>query len=166
MGDIAQACGFSASNVHRLFKTKSAVNEAIAARLVSRLEGAAIQAVEQETTAPEKLRLLLKTLHSETRQLWLNDANLFAMVSAGIEENWLAIRAYKSKIRFLIEQIILLSDGELIHGNTPSAAAEIIYQCGIRLFHPLIIAEFEEQEPQIKADEMIEFLVSLLEKKE
>lgn len=126
MGDIAQACGFSASNVHRLFKTKSAVNEAIAARLVSRLEGAAIQAVEQETTAPEKLRLLLKTLHSETRQLWLNDANLFAMVSAGIEENWLAIRAYKSKIRFLIEQIILLSDGELIHGNTPSAAAEII----------------------------------------
>ncbi|MEO1658237.1 MAG: TetR/AcrR family transcriptional regulator [Pseudomonadota bacterium] len=162
MGDIADACGFSASNVHRLFKTKSAVNEAIAARLISRLEGSAVHAVEQGSTAEEKLRLLLKTLHDETRRLWRDDNNLYAMVTAGVEENWLAIRAYKAKIRFLIEQIVDQSANGPIYGDTAAASAEVIYQSAMRLFHPLIVVEFDEQEPQLKAETLIEFLVGLL----
>ena len=163
MGDVAEACGYTASNVHRLFKTKSALSEAIAARFLGRIEGAAVQALASAQSPGNKMRALLETLAAETTARFKDDSKIYQMVVQGLEEDWLTVRTYKARIRFFIKEILDGYEPPALLGQTTEETVEIIYACIVRFFHPLMASEFHRLEEKSAAAPLIDFLVGALD---
>ena len=163
MGDVAKACGYTASNVHRLFKTKSALSEAIVARFLGRIEGAVVQALASAQSPGGKMRALLETLAAETAARFKDDGKVSQMVVQGLEEDWLTVRTYKARIRFFIKEILDAYAPPALLGKTSDETVEIIYACAVRLFHPLVASEFRRREEKNAASPLIEFLVGALD---
>ena len=163
MGDVAEACGYTASNVHRIFKTKSALSEAIAARSIGRIEGAVVQALARSESAGEKMRALLDTLAVETTAMFRNDNKIYEMVVQALEEDWLTVRTYKARIRFFIKEVLDLYEPPPLLGEDQAETIEIIYACALRLFHPVMVAEFYGREGRHSPSPLIEFLIAALD---
>ena len=142
VADIARELGMSPANVYRFFASKSAINEAIAARL---LEGVArdLEAIaDGPGAAADRLRSMLRVLHARHLALFVRERRMHDMVSAAMAEHWDVIASFIGRIEAAMARV--LADGAA-RGEfapiDPAATARMMKQATMCWMHPMLIAD-------------------------
>jgi AcrR family transcriptional regulator len=142
VADIARELGMSPANIYRFYPSKSAINEAIAARMLDGVEAEIWAIARRGGPAGERLRLLLRTLHQRHIGLFFAERRLHDMVTAAMSEHWGVIERFVHAIQTAIRHVLMdgAASGEF-PSIEPEAAALSIKQATLAFMHPALIAE-------------------------
>jgi AcrR family transcriptional regulator len=121
VADIARELGMSPANVYRFFPSKSAINEAIAARMLGVLREEIEAIARGPGTAPDRLRRVLSALFERKLETFFTERRLHDMVTAAINEHWGVIERYLQGVHGAIRRV--LEDG-MAAGNFARSDAE------------------------------------------
>jgi len=146
VADIAKACGFSSANVHRVFGTKAAINQATADRKLQGKLELAQKEVDRQSTACAKLEMFVRTLNHLTETTFTEHKRVHHMVACAIDERWEEVQRYRLGLLDMARQIIAegVASGEF-NVDDVDAAARCFHISAIRYFHPLIVADMDDQ---------------------
>jgi AcrR family transcriptional regulator len=142
VADIARELGMSPANIYRFFPSKSAINEAIATRM---LDGVAAEQwdIARGTAAPaERLPRMIRTLHQRHIGLFFAERRLHDMVTAAMAEHWGSVERFIQTIQGAMRHVIMdgIADGSFCRGD-PEVLARSVKQATILFMHPQMIAE-------------------------
>ncbi|PWS37899.1 TetR family transcriptional regulator [Falsiroseomonas bella] len=142
VADIARELGMSPANVYRFFPSKSAINEAIAARMLSGLEAEIWDIARGPGPAGERLPALVHTLHRRHLGLFFSERRLHDMVTAAMAEHWGVVERFIHSCTTAIRHVLMdgIAAGEFAPCDA-EATAKAIKQAGIAFIHPVLIAE-------------------------
>lgn len=166
VADIARELGMSPANVYRFFPSKSAINEAIAARL---LEGVASE-LEAISVGPgpaaDRLRAMLRVLHARHMALFFRERRMHDMVTAAMSEHWGVIAGFIARIEAAMGRVVAegAAGGEFAP-HDPAAAARMLKQATLCWTHPMLIADafdkraMEEAQMAGELEAMLDLLV-------
>ncbi|MEN0077916.1 MAG: TetR/AcrR family transcriptional regulator [Pseudomonadota bacterium] len=145
VADIAKACGFSSANVHRVFGTKSAINEEIASRLLGAFLEDAKRATRSNAGASARFSAFVTRLHDQTVATFVERPEMHEMCVAALEEDWGAVKAYRLAVIDTINIIVDegVASGEFVIADTAQAAKGAMMALH-RLLHPLVAAELRK----------------------
>ena len=163
VADIARACGFSSSNVHRVFGTKSVINRAIASRKMEGKLNHARQEAERHDQAVERLETFYRTIHQTTYDTWTENKRVHQMVAAAIDERWEEVRNYRIGLMNSVKRIIAygVERGEF-RVDDIDAAAHALHISGVRYCHPLAVAEMDDEPDDAAFDVWLNFALRAL----
>jgi AcrR family transcriptional regulator len=156
VADIARELGMSPANVYRFFPSKSAINEAIARRMLSGVEAEIWAIARSDVPPPERLAHLLRTLHRRHVGLFFAEKRLHDMVTAAMAEHWGVVENFIHACVTAIRHVLM--DGMaagVFAKRDPEATATAIKQAIIAFVHPVLIAEclgHDTSEDQLAAD--------------
>ncbi|MGG5821212.1 TetR family transcriptional regulator [Falsiroseomonas sp. HW251] len=156
VADIARELGMSPANVYRFFPSKSAINEAIARRMLSGVEAEIWAIARSDTPPPERLAQLLRTLHQRHVGLFFAEKRLHDMVTAAMAEHWGVVENFIHACVTAFRHVLM--DGMaagIFARRDPETTAIAIKQAIIAFVHPVLIAEclgHDTSEDQLAAD--------------
>jgi AcrR family transcriptional regulator len=142
VADIARELHFSPANVYRFFASKAAINEAIAARLLSDLTSRAWDIARSDAPAPERLVALYRLLQQQTTSLFFEEKRMHDMVAAALEEHWSIIDAYIHEIDASLAHIV--ADGQAegaFAALDPDETGRLLHATMIAFTHPQVMQE-------------------------
>jgi AcrR family transcriptional regulator len=142
VADIARELGMSPANVYRFFPSKSAINEAIAARMLGGLEAELWVIARGEGPAPARLAELLRTLHRRHLALFFSERRLHDMVTAAMAEHWGVVERFIHACVTAIRHVLMdgMAAGHFAKLDAEATALSI-KQAIIAFVHPVLIAE-------------------------
>ena len=163
VADIARACGFSSSNVHRVFGTKLAVKQAIAERKLCATLDYTHSAIAKVENASEKLNVFVRTVNAITHETFTERKRVHEMVAKAIDEKWDEVLNYRMGLRKTVRDIIALGveTGEFNVADIDQAA-EAFHVSAIRFFHPHMVAEMEGEPDSGSIDVWLSFMLRAL----
>lgn len=141
VADIARELGMSPANVYRFFPSKSAINEAIAERML----GAMLAEIEAVATgpgaAPDRLRRLFSTLFERKLELFFGERRLHDMVTAAMQEHWGVIERYIQAIQAAVARVVAegIAAGSFDPALDPRRAAETAMHAMVAWNHPALV---------------------------
>ena len=142
VADIARELGMSPANIYRFFASKSAINEAIAARL---LEGVAVDLdaiADGPGTAGDRLRIMMRQLHARHMALFFKERRMHDMVTAAMSEHWGVVAAFIARIEGALGRVLADGAGRGEFAALDAVAtARMIKQATLCWMHPVLIAE-------------------------
>ncbi|SDI09768.1 transcriptional regulator, TetR family [Pseudomonas benzenivorans] len=107
VSDLAKAIGFSKAYIYKFFESKQAIGEMICANCLSQIEAEVRAAVDKADRPPEKLRRMFKSVVEASLRLFFQDRKLYEIAASAATERWQAARAYETRIRELLQDIVL-----------------------------------------------------------
>ena len=140
VADIARELGMSPANVYRFFPSKSAINEAIAERLLGGMR-AEIEAIARGPgTAADRLRRLLSALFERKVEVFFGERRLHDMVTAAIQEHWGVIERYLGAVHAAVRRVLEdgVAAGEFAAAD-PSAMAHTVMHAVVAWNHPALL---------------------------
>jgi AcrR family transcriptional regulator len=142
VADIARELGMSPANVYRFYPSKSAINEAIAARMLAGVEAESWSIARGPGPAPLRLRTLLTRLHERHVTLFFQERRLHDMVSAAMAEHWDVIKRFINGIGEAIRHVLVegMEAGDFARRD-PEATELAVRQACMAFLHPFLIAE-------------------------
>lgn len=142
VADIARECGMSPANVYRFFPSKSAINEAIAQRLLSGIEAEVRDRAAGPGTPEARIRDILRLLHVRDRDLFISEQRLHDMVAAAMAEHWGVIERFVETVREVLATLLLegMQAGHF-RRRDPARTALTLNHCTLTWMHPLLIAD-------------------------
>ncbi|MEM6683189.1 MAG: TetR/AcrR family transcriptional regulator [Pseudomonadota bacterium] len=165
IADIAKECGFSASNVHKFFGTKSAIKQAIAERTLGAIFSEACRAANHEHGAGDKIAAFISTVNKATLERFEKQASVFEGLAAAADEKWLVVREYRMAILRKLEELIDYGNdqGDFDVPNVKNTALAV-HMSLFRLMHPSMIMEAIGEPDQGSTKVFIDFILRGLQK--
>jgi AcrR family transcriptional regulator len=142
VADIARELGMSPANVYRFYSSKSAINEAIAARMLGGVEAEVWKVARGSGPAPERLREVIRTLHRRHLGLFFSERRLHDMVTAAMAEHWGVVERFIGACTSAVRHVVVdgISSGAFARRD-PEVAAKSIKQATLTFIHPVLISE-------------------------
>ncbi|MBD0273645.1 MAG: TetR/AcrR family transcriptional regulator [Acetobacteraceae bacterium] len=168
VADIARELGMSPANVYRFFPSKSAINEAIAERLLGGLVEGAWAIARRSAPAPERLAELLRHLHAQHMALFFKERRLHDMVTAAMAEHWSVVERFIHDVQGAIRHVLAdgMASGDFARLD-PEQTARTVKQAIMIFNHPVLVAEcvgrmMSEEDLATQADRMTAFILRAL----
>lgn len=164
VADIARELGMSPANVYRFYPSKSAINEAICARMLEGVEAEVWAVARSDAPASERLPGIARTLHRRHLGLLFTERRLHDMVTAAMVEHWSVIERFVHSCHTAIRHVLMdgMASGEFARLD-PELTAKSFKQAVMPFIHPVLIAECTGRnmtEEQMAAD--LDMLLDLL----
>lgn len=141
VADIAAELGMSPANVYRFFASKSAINEAIARRLLDEMHAIITRIADRRSAASERLADIAMAIHRFNKAKFIGERRIHDMVEAAMTENWDCIQEHLEFVGALFARVI--REG-VVSGEFPvqdcEEAALTFKQFHAVVFHPSLIA--------------------------
>ena len=157
VADIARELGMSPANVYRYFPSKSAINEAIAERLLDGLAASGEAIAAGSGQAEARLHALARQFHSASQALFFTERRMHDMVTAAMTEHWNVIERYMARYLAMVAGVVAqgMAAGEFAPGD-PAAAARAFKYLMMSWHHPVMVQECLRMgiEPEIQAEDM------------
>ncbi len=106
VADIARELGMSPANVYRFFPSKSAINEAIAERILGALLAEVQQIAAGPGTATARLRRLFSRMFEAKIEVFFQERRLHDMVTAAMDEHWGVIERHIHGVHVAVAGIL------------------------------------------------------------
>lgn len=167
VADIARELRMSPANVYRFFASKSAINEAIATRLLGGLLQTAWDIARAPEPAPARLTRFFAEMQTQTIALFFREKRMHDMVSAAMAENWDAIDRFIAGIDQALAHII--RDGQQNGDFDPAVEAEavacLVHATMVGFTHPTMIEQcMRNEDLPAMARDMATFCLRALRK--
>jgi AcrR family transcriptional regulator len=142
VADIARELGMSPANVYRFFPSKSAINEAIAARMLGSVEAEIWAVARRDGPPPERLADILRTLHRRHLALFFSERRLHDMVIAAMAEHWGVVQRFIHATTTAVRHVLMdgMARGDFAKLD-PEVTAKSVKQAVLAFMHPVMIAE-------------------------
>lgn len=142
VADIARELGMSPANVYRFFPSKSAINEAIAARMLGGVDAEIQEIARRAGPAPGRLKDIVRTLHRRHLGLFFSERRLHDMVTAAMAEHWGVIEHFIREVERAYAHVLAEGMAEGSFAPCDAAAmARTIKIVSLPFVHPVMIAE-------------------------
>lgn len=164
VADIARELKMSPANIYRFFPSKSAINEAIAGRILADLMQAVREVSHSPDSPPQRIRALFRLLQEQTIALFFHERRMHDMVAAAIGEHWPVIDAYIQAIDDAFTRIVADGVAQGVFDAPDPALTGKLLHCTCPLFtHPTLVEQCQETEnlPELAAA-MAEFCLRAL----
>ena len=168
VADIARELGMSPANVYRFFPSKSAINEAIAERLLGGLVEGAWAIARGPGPAPERLAALLRYIHTQHVALFFSERRMHDMVTAAMAEHWGVIERFIHSVQGAIRHVLMdgMAAGDFARLD-PEQTAGTIKKAVLAFNHPVLVEEclsrlMPEEEMAAQAEQMTAFILRAL----
>ncbi len=163
VGDIAEACGMSPSNVYRFFPSKSAINEAICNRIISEADAALLGILQLDLPASGRLAILIAGLDSFMNEHLMSERKVLELVTVAMEEQWETIEAHVDRVTAIIAEIIKggIASGEF-REQDPARAAKCVHAAISTFHHPVIAEQCCKIDDRPTVEEMTAFVLAAL----
>jgi AcrR family transcriptional regulator len=160
VADIAKVLKMSPANVYRFFESKRAIHEAVARRLMGEVEQAATAIASESTSATERLRELLMTIHHMNKERYVGDSKLHEMVAIAMEEDWKVCDMHLEFIGATVGKVIAdgMASGEFKQAD-PMLTSLCVVSSMVRFFHPQLIAQCANK-PGPSLEQMVDFVTA------
>ena len=147
VADIAAELGMSPANIYRFFKSKQAINEALAAVMLGEAEAALEQIVARKTSADDRLQAFILALFDTTLQRYVEDHKVHDMVLAALSESWGVIQQHIDRVTELVKDIVAsgIADGTY-PAQDAEAAALCIHAALAPFTHPVLVTQCSQSE--------------------
>ncbi|MGH6936735.1 MAG: TetR/AcrR family transcriptional regulator, partial [Methylocella sp.] len=165
--DIAGEVHMSASNVYRFFPARSEIATSVCKKLLGKIEAKAEKvALSSTDSAAKRIRNLISAVQETHHKQDIHDRNLHKLVEAATAEKWSIIDEHNRRMTVIIEQIIAsgIAAGEFRPWDA-SLAAHLVYTACTRFLDARLM-ENDDQKLEPNLDQMIDFCVSTLARKE
>jgi AcrR family transcriptional regulator len=142
VADIARELGMSPANIYRFYPSKSAINEAIATRMLAGVAEEQWAIARRAAPPAERLPEMIRTLHRRHMALFFSERRLHDMVTAAMAEHWGCIERFVEAVQGAIRHVVMdgMADGSFRRGDA-QALARAVKQATIAFMHPALIAE-------------------------
>jgi AcrR family transcriptional regulator len=170
VADIARELGMSPANIYRFYPSKSAINEAIAERMLGGMRAEIEGIAAGPDPAPDRLRRLFSALFELKLALFFGERRLHDMVTAAMQEHWAVIERYLQTVEACIAAVI--ADGQAAGlfdpALDPVRAGRTAMHCMIAWNHPALVESCIVQRGQTPEElrtqvaEMTEFVLRAL----
>ncbi len=140
VADIARDLGMSPANVYRFYPSKSAINEAIAARMLGAMAAEIDAIAAGPGSAADRLRRLFSAIFEQKMAAFFGERRMYDMVTAAMEEHWGVIETHLARIHAVAQRVIEsgIARGEFAAPD-PHAAAECAMNAMVAWNHPAIV---------------------------
>lgn len=140
VADIARELGMSPANIYRFFPSKSAINEAIAERILGSMAAEVDAVARGPGAAPDRLRRLLSVLFERKLEFFFAERRMYDMVAAAMDEHWGVVERFIGAVHAAIRQVI--EDG-IASGAfaplDPEATSHLVMHCMVAWNHPTMV---------------------------
>ncbi|SFK25248.1 DNA-binding transcriptional regulator, AcrR family [Methylocapsa palsarum] len=162
VADIARELSMSPANVYRFYAAKSGINEAVARKLLTEIEAAINNVVEQKKSANEKLRAFFEAIEKSHLQRFALNRKLHELLVKAYDEDWQILRPHHQVVHNALAEIISQGNREGVFnvGDCAEAATQVRTAC-IRFCHPRLIVEFA-QDAKPTLDQMVDLFIRAL----
>jgi AcrR family transcriptional regulator len=166
VADIAAAMGMSPANIYRFFASKSAINDAICAKMMHEIDMIMIDLLARPLEPALKLQTFFLTLHRHNKDKLTHEHRLHDMVEVAMAENWPAISAHCSSMVGFLARII----DEGVRSGTfravdPAEFAQTAFDSCAKIIHPTLIAHCShcaDQDQEDQARRLTDLLLAAL----
>lgn len=170
VADIARELGMSPANVYRFFASKSAINEAIAERMLGGMRDEVETIAAGPGPAPDRLRRLCSTLFERKLELFFGERRMHDMVTAAMQEHWGVIERYIRSVEAAMARIVAdgQASGAFDKALDPVPAGRTILHAMVAWNHPALVESCIVQRGQTPEElrgqvaEMTEFVLRAL----
>jgi AcrR family transcriptional regulator len=141
VADIAGALGMSPANVYRFFPSKSAINNAICAKLMIEVDRMMEAIMARPVSATEKLRAYFLELHTNNKDKLTHEHRIHDMVEVAMAENWPAIETHCASMAGYLGRIVAegVASGEFRQVDV-AEFAQTAFEASAKIIHPTLIA--------------------------
>lgn len=147
IADIARDLGMSPANLYRSFPNRQAIDEAIAARLLSVIEDRAWIEARKVRPVSEALPALSLAVLEETRLRLINEQRANHLCIVATRERWPVITAYLQALRGAVRHVLMEGQrsGELVRSD-PEILADTFCAAMTQVWHPQMIEAFAHED--------------------
>jgi len=135
VADISREMSMSSANVYRFFRSKQAIEEAVAGELLQEVILAASNAAHRDGPAIQRLRAVLLAVEQKQRFDSDHSNRLYELVASAMLGNWTVASAYADRINSMVAQII--SEGQA-SGELPQGDPMTIARCVLSATSPYL----------------------------
>lgn len=162
VADIAKILRMSPANVYRFFDSKKSIHEGVARLLMGEVEAAVHAIASGPANPPDKLYMLLATVHRMNSERYVGDEKLHEMVRIAMDEDWDVCNMHIQHITEVVAQVIAegMERGDFKRGDVEGVAMCVCSGMA-RFFHPQMIAECANK-PGPTLEQMIDFLITAI----
>jgi AcrR family transcriptional regulator len=162
VADIARDMSMSPANVYRFFRSKQAIEAAVAGELLNRVILAACDAARRDGSATERLRTVLKAVERLHAFHSVKDYRLHELVVTATRENWSVVRSYADRLSFTVAQVISegQAQGEFSEADPMTISRCVLSATSAYLDPLLVMAGTSSGRPTI--DQIIDFCIGAL----
>lgn len=107
VSDLAKSIGFSEAYIYKFFGSKQAIGEVICANCLDMIMDIVNSAVEESSTASDKMRQLLRALTESGSDLFFHDRRLYDIAAVAARDKWPSAAIHERRVQQLIEKIII-----------------------------------------------------------
>lgn len=169
VADIARELGMSPANVYRFFPSKSAINEAIAQRILGGMLEEAEGIARGPGTATARLRHLFSRLFETKIEVFFQERRLHDMVTAAMEEHWDVIDRHVAGVHAAIARILQdgMEAGEFARDDAVKKAFTVLHTM-VPWNHPALVESSiarkgqTVEELRVQVADMAEFVLRAL----
>ncbi len=164
VADIARELGMSPANIYRFYPSKSAINEAIAARMLDGVEAELWAIARGAGAPPDRLRALLTTLHQRHLALFFTEKRLHDLVTAAMAEHWGVVERFIHAVQTAMRHVLMDGQASGDFAKDDAEATAVSLKRAILAFvHPVMIAEcIERGETEEQIGQELDALITLL----
>lgn len=140
VADIARELGMSPANLYRFFPSKSAINEAMAERLLGNLVAELEAIAAGPGTAEQRFRRLITMKFELCVAQFMDERRVHDMVAAAMAEHWGVIETFIGRTGAALARIITdgVRSGEFAP-TEPRQAAKYALDAVVCWSHPLLL---------------------------
>lgn len=163
VADIAAALGMSPANVYRFFPSKSAINNAICAKLMLEVDQLVDGIAQAPGSAAERLRAYFLELHRNNKDKLTHEHRIHDMVEVAMAENWPAIETHCSSMVGYLARIV---EGGVKSGEfrpvDPAVFAQTAFEAAAKIIHPTLIAHNADQDQLDQVKRITDLILAAL----
>lgn len=163
VADIAGAMGMSPANIYRYFPSKSAINDAICARIMDACDALMREIILRPLPADAKFRAFVLALHRHNKSTLTDEHRIHDMVEVAMAENWPAIEAHCASVATHIATI--LQEGQtqgIFRAVEITAFAQTAFDALAKVLHPTLIAHCADQDQEMQAKHLADMILAAL----
>lgn len=106
VSDLAREIGFSKAYIYRFFDSKQAIGEAICTARLDQVIAGTRAAIDEGSSATEKVRLMFESLTALSLKLLFDDRKLYEIAALSAAEQWASYQSYRAKLLAMLTEII------------------------------------------------------------
>jgi AcrR family transcriptional regulator len=161
--DIATACAMSPANIYRFFESKAAINKAITAEILKRVEDMALGISNEARPASHRLKKMITEMHRFACEQYLHDSRVHELVRQAMDQQWDVINKHIERLRSLYRNV--LDDGRRsgeFSTQLSEAHCACVFNAVLPFYHPQLVAEQFSGDNGHQAILMADFLTKVL----
>lgn len=160
IGDIARDLGMSPANLYRSFPNRQAIDEAIAARMLTIIEDRAWAEARIARPVSEGLPALSRAVLEETQARMFSQQRIHHLCAVAAREQWPVVQAYLEGLRGALRHVVMEGQrsGELARSD-PEERADTVCAALTRIWHPQMVEAYAKENLGQTSDRICALLI-------